>query len=78
MAQDGIHTDLLEQSNIIAKKIINEINNPYLISEYQLFITTSIGITIFTGIDETVETLIKRADTAMYQAKEAGRNSVQT
>ena len=74
-AQDGIHTDLLEQSNIIAEKIINEINNPYLINEYELFITTSIGITLYTGIDETVETLIKRADAAMYQAKESGRNT---
>ncbi len=74
-AQDGIHTDLLEQSNIIAEKIINEINKPFLINEHELFISTSIGITLYTGIDETVEELLKRADTAMYQAKEAGRNT---
>lgn len=74
-AQDGTHTDLLEQSNIIADKILNEINKPFLINDYELFISTSIGITLFTGINETVDTLIKRTDAAMYQAKESGRNT---
>jgi len=74
-AQDGIHADLLEQSNIIAEKVINAVNYPYLIGEHELFVSTSIGITMYTGIDETVETLLKRADTAMYQAKDAGRNT---
>ena len=74
-AQDGIHADLLEQSSIIAEKIIKAINSPYLIGEHELFISTSIGIALYTGIDETAETLLKRADTAMYQAKDAGRNT---
>jgi len=74
-AQDGIKTDLVEQANIIAEKIINEINKPFLIHEYELFVSTSIGITFYSGIDETAEILLKRADTAMYQAKEAGRNT---
>ena len=74
-AQDGIHADLLEQSNIIAEKVISAINKPYLIGEHELFVSASIGITLYTGIDETAETLLKRADTAMYQAKDAGRNT---
>jgi diguanylate cyclase (GGDEF)-like protein/PAS domain S-box-containing protein len=74
-AQDGIHNDLLKQSNTIAEKIIKEINRPFTINEHQLFISASIGITIYTGINDTVENLLKRADTAMYQAKEAGRNT---
>ncbi len=74
-AQDGIHADLLEQSSIIAEKILNAINSPYFIGEHELFISTSIGITMYTGVDETVEILLKRADTAMYQAKDAGRNT---
>lgn len=74
-AQDGIHTDLLEQSNVIAEKIIREISKLFVINGNELFISTSIGITIYTGIDETVELLLKRADTAMYQAKEGGRNT---
>jgi len=74
-AQDLPATDLLEQSNTIAEKIIAEIKRPYAINEHELFITTSIGITLYTGIDETVEILLKRADTAMYRAKDAGRNT---
>ncbi len=76
-AQDGVQSDVLEQSNVIAEKIINEINRPFLINGHELFVSTSIGITIYTGIDETVDTLLKRADTAMYKAKEAGRNTFQ-
>jgi diguanylate cyclase (GGDEF)-like protein/PAS domain S-box-containing protein len=66
-AQDGIHTDLLEQSSIIAEKILNAINSPYLIGEHELFISTSIGITMYTGVDETVETLLKRALTKLLK-----------
>lgn len=75
--QDGMHADLLEQSQVIAKKIINEFNKPFLVSDHELFITTSIGIVLYTGMDESVDILLKRADTAMYQAKEAGRNTFQ-
>lgn len=74
-AQDGIQNDLLEQASVIAEKIINEISSPFLIDGHELYISTSIGITLYTGIDETVELLLKRADTAMYQAKEAGRDT---
>ena len=73
--QDGIHADLLEQSHAIARKIINKINEPFVLGEHELFVSTSIGITLYMGIDETVELLLKRADTAMYQAKAAGRNT---
>jgi len=44
--QEGVHADLLEQSQVIAKKIINEISQPFLVNEHKLFITTSIGITL--------------------------------
>lgn len=74
-AQDGIHTDLTEQSTVIADKILQAMLEPYHVEKHQLKLSTSIGITIFTGINETVDSLLNRADTAMYQAKEAGRNT---
>lgn len=74
-AQDGIHSDIIEQSRVIAEKVIDTINMAYLIDSHELYISASIGITLYTGMDETVEILLKRADTAMYQAKEAGRNT---
>ncbi len=39
--------------------------------------TASIGVALFCGRDETLDSLMQRADQAMYQAKENGRNRVQ-
>ncbi|MCF6204237.1 MAG: EAL domain-containing protein [Methylococcaceae bacterium] len=74
-AQDGIYSDLTEQSHVIAEKINRVILDPYFIGDHEFYISASIGITLYTGIDETVDLLLKRADTAMYQAKDAGRNT---
>ena len=74
-AQDGIHSDIIDQSRVIAEKILNIISTAYLIDTHELYISASIGITLYTGLDETVEILLQRADTAMYQAKNAGRNT---
>lgn len=73
--QNDNHRSLVEQSSVIAEKIIKAINHSYLIGGQELFISTSIGITLYTGVDETVEILLQRADTAMYQAKDAGKNT---
>jgi predicted signal transduction protein with EAL and GGDEF domain len=45
-------------------------------SDHEQQITASIGLSLFCGHDTTVEELFKRADTAMYQAKNTGRNTV--
>jgi diguanylate cyclase (GGDEF)-like protein/PAS domain S-box-containing protein len=74
-AQEGIHSDIIKQSRVIAEKVLKAINTPYLIDSHELFISASIGITLYTGLDETVDILLKRADTAMYQAKDAGKNT---
>lgn len=74
-AQDGITYDLTEQSHAIAEKIINVILEPYYIDIHELHLTASIGITLYTGHDESVELLLKKADAAMYKAKEGGRNT---
>ena len=74
-AQDGIDANLTEQAQAIAEKIIQVILEPYFIEGQTLYLSASIGITLYTGIDETVESLLKRADAAMYQAKAAGRNN---
>jgi EAL domain-containing protein (putative c-di-GMP-specific phosphodiesterase class I) len=51
--------------------------NPHLIDQYELHVTTSIGVSVFPDDGADAETLIKNADTAMYQAKENGRQSFQ-
>jgi len=60
----------------VAKKILHELNLPYLLGGYEHHSTPSIGIALFCDNSVNVEELIKHADTAMYQAKTAGRNTV--
>jgi diguanylate cyclase (GGDEF)-like protein/PAS domain S-box-containing protein len=65
--------DEIEIAIQIVQKIIDGFLEPFLIDTHQRIVTTSIGISIYPndGIDE--KTLMKNADIAMYQAKQAGR-----
>ena len=60
-----------------AKTIIESLEEPFHIEKYELFITASIGISIFPNDGEDSETLIKHADSALYKAKEKGKNTYQ-
>ena len=62
---------------LVANKIITALAAPILYLNYQLFITPSIGISIYPGNGDSYETLSKNADIALYQAKEHGRNQYQ-
>lgn len=66
-----------ESAAKVAQKIIEEILQPFCIGEYELYISTSIGIALYPSDGEDAETLLKNADTAMYLAKERGRNNYQ-
>jgi diguanylate cyclase (GGDEF)-like protein/PAS domain S-box-containing protein len=59
----------------IAEKLLTTVAEPLRIEGHELFVTTSIGIAVFPNDGDTAELLLKNADSAMYQAKEAGRNS---
>jgi diguanylate cyclase (GGDEF)-like protein len=65
---------VIEDAIPVAKKIVDSFSKPFLIDTHELVVTTSIGIAIYPndGIDEVI--LLKNADIAMYQAKQAGRN----
>jgi diguanylate cyclase (GGDEF)-like protein/PAS domain S-box-containing protein len=57
----------------LAKQLIMAISQPIVVNEYELFISTSIGISLAApGVD--MDTLIKQADLALSHAKESGRN----
>lgn len=60
----------------VAQTILNEINKPYEIKGHTLHVTPSIGITLFPAEDDTPDILLKQADSAMYRAKETGKNSI--
>ncbi|MCG7912959.1 MAG: EAL domain-containing protein [Candidatus Thiodiazotropha weberae] len=59
----------------VADKLNETIAQPYLIDGHEIRTTTSIGISVFPTSDETADDILRQADTAMYQAKEAGRNT---
>ncbi|MEW8505737.1 MAG: EAL domain-containing protein [Candidatus Thiodiazotropha sp.] len=59
-----------------ARKILKTVSEPYMIDGNELHVTLSIGIVIFPMNDESAEDILKYADTAMYRAKEAGRNTI--
>jgi len=66
------------QAEGTAEKIRFALSLPYVLggSEAEYFSTTSIGLTLFRGQDDSAEVLLKQADVALYQAKDAGRNVV--
>jgi diguanylate cyclase (GGDEF)-like protein len=58
----------------MAKRVLEQFNEPFIINMRRLAITCSVGIAKHQGNDEDVEALIKRADFAMYRAKTNGKN----
>lgn len=60
----------------IAEKIRDALSAVYVLAQYQHHCTCSIGVRMFKGAAVSVDDLIKYADIAMYQAKQAGRNAV--
>jgi predicted signal transduction protein with EAL and GGDEF domain len=66
-----------EGAAVTAEKILNALNLPHFIDRHELHVTTSIGISVYPMDGKDSETLIKNADTAMYHAKECGRNNYQ-
>lgn len=66
-----------EKMTRVAQRLLDEFSNPITINHQEYFVTTSIGISIFPTDGEDEETLIQLADTAMYLAKERGKNNFQ-
>lgn len=62
---------------VIAEKILHSLQNKHKIGLHELFITASIGASVYPEHGTTSEELIRNADTAMYEAKNGGRNNYQ-
>ncbi len=62
---------------VIAGKVLESLALPHSIDGHDLTVTASVGISIYPADGADPETLIKSADTAMYHAKEKGRNNCQ-
>ncbi|AKA27327.1 phosphodiesterase DibA [Pseudomonas chlororaphis] len=63
------------QAAVLAQRIIDGLKQPFLMDENQLFINASIGISLFPSDALSAEQLLRNADTALFKAKSAGRDS---
>jgi diguanylate cyclase (GGDEF)-like protein/PAS domain S-box-containing protein len=63
-----------DSAAMVASKLIEAVTRPCHIEQHELIVTPSIGIAIYPHDGSNMETLSKNADTAMYRAKQEGRN----
>ncbi len=61
------------EANIVADKLVELLEAPFQVVEHELFVSASVGISLYPEDGQDVETLVRNADTAMYQAKAHGR-----
>jgi hypothetical protein len=66
-----------EDAAITARRVLQAVAEPHSIDQHDLHVTSSMGVSVYPDDGLDAETLIKNADTAMYQAKENGRQSYQ-
>jgi diguanylate cyclase (GGDEF)-like protein/PAS domain S-box-containing protein len=66
-----------EDPAITARRMLQAVKGTHSIGQHDLHVTTSIGVSVYPDDGLDAETLIKNADTAMYQAKENGRQGYQ-
>jgi diguanylate cyclase (GGDEF)-like protein/PAS domain S-box-containing protein len=67
----------LEDASVTARRMLRAVAEAHFIDQHDLHVTCSVGISLYPDDGLNAETLIKNADTAMYQAKENGRQTFQ-
>ena len=67
----------VEDVTLVAEKLLEAVRRPVRIDNSELFVTASIGISLFPDDGDDPDVLVKNADTAMYRAKELGRDNYQ-
>ncbi|MCH9696548.1 MAG: EAL domain-containing protein [Gammaproteobacteria bacterium] len=65
-----------DQIETVTQKIVSIFEKPFIVDRHELFIGASIGVSVYPKDGEDHENLLNNADTAMYRAKAAGRNSI--
>ncbi len=64
----------VEDAGVVAHKLVADMADPFLIDGSEVFLTASIGISIFPRDGDDIETLVRHADIAMYHVKTQGKN----
>ncbi len=68
-------TDGKYGAGVVADKLMSVFEQPFVVVTHELFVTASVGISIFPDDGDDVNLLIRNADVALYQAKAHGRNA---
>lgn len=66
-----------QDASLAAEKMLAALSDPHRIDESEIYVSASIGIVTYPMDGTSAESLIKNADTAMYRAKDCGRNNFQ-
>ena len=69
------HMQDTESITVVVEKILTRLAEPFYIDSHELAISLSIGIAVYPDDGNNFDILLKQSDTAMYQAKESGRNT---
>jgi diguanylate cyclase (GGDEF)-like protein len=69
-------TEAASQAKLVGEKVLDALRQPYQLGGLTHHGSVSIGVALFKARNVTVEDLFKRADLALYQAKDAGRNTL--
>jgi len=64
-----------DDAECVAGKIIGAFQAPFRIGDRDLSVTVSLGVTVYPDEGDSVDRLLRNADSAMYEAKRAGRNA---
>ncbi len=62
-------------ADVIAGKIVETFRSPFALTGHEVSVTTSVGVSLYPQDGNDIDTLVKKADIAMYEAKRTGRNS---
>ena len=67
-----------DEASAVAHKVLGALAKPLTLEKQEFAVTASAGLTVYPHDSRNVETLLKNADTAMYYAKDKGKNNLQS
>lgn len=74
LSKDEVHA--AAQARLVGEKVLEVLNRPYILEGHEYHSSSSMGITLFIDYKQKLDELLKQADTAMYEAKKSGRNTL--